>query len=164
MSFKDSGERSVFVTGANRDAQGGKGRFDLMPPFSAMFLARIYETGCLKYGDRNWEKGIPINRYLDSAKRHIEKYQAGLRDEPHLSMAGWNISCALWTAGMVMLGLRTKELYDIPSHVSTDQPPPLSEFEIEGLEKFTGRKLSEYENQVHISDWVSTKQENPRVR
>jgi len=63
--FKDSGERSSFDTGANRDIQTGKGRFDLAPPFSTMFLARIYETGCLKYGDRNWEKGIPINRYLD---------------------------------------------------------------------------------------------------
>lgn len=141
MSFKDSGERDVFVTGANRDVQVGKGRFDLAPPFSAMFLARVYETGCLKYGDRNWEKGIPINRYLDSAKRHIEKYQSGLRDEPHLSMAGWNISCALWTAAMVVLGLRPKELYDLPSHVSVEQPGPLSEFELEGLEKFVGRKI-----------------------
>ena len=141
MSFKDSGERDVFVTGANRDVQVGKGRFDLAPPFSAMFLERVYETGCLKYGDRNWEKGIPINRYLDSAKRHIEKYQAGLRDEPHLSMAWWNISCALCTAAMVVLGLRSKELYDLPSHVSVEQTGPLSEFELEGLEKFVGRKI-----------------------
>jgi len=148
MSFKDSGERSKFTTGANRDLQTGKGRFDLTPPFSMMFLARIYETGCAKYGDRNWEKGIPINRYLDSAKRHIEKYQAGLRDEPHLSMVMWNISCALWTGAMIVLGLRPKDLYDIPSHVSDDQTGPLSEFELEGLEKFIGRKIKEPESEA----------------
>lgn len=140
-AFKDSGERQKFDTGANRDTQGGKGRFDLVPPFSVMFLARIYETGCLKYGNRNWEKGIPIERYVDSAKRHIEKYQAGLRDEPHLSMAMWNISCALWTGAMVMLKLRPSSLYDLPSHVTAEQPDPLNQFEVDGLEKFIGHAL-----------------------
>ena len=139
--FKDSGERAVFSTGANRDVQTDKGRFDLVPPFATMFLARVYETGCLKYGDRNFEKGIPIARYVDSAQRHLAKYQAGLRDEPHLSMAGWNITCALWTAAMVTLGLRPKELYDLPNHVGSGEAAPLSPYEVEGLEKFIGRKI-----------------------
>ncbi len=42
---------------------------------------------------------------------------------------------------MIVLGLRSKDLYDIPSHVSEEQPSPLSEFELEGLEKFIGRKI-----------------------
>lgn len=141
VKFKDSGNRQTFATGANRDVQKGKGRFDLMPPFVALFVSRIYEVGCEKYGDRNWEKGIPISRFLDSAKRHIEKYQAGLRDEPHLSMATWNLSCALWTAAMVTLGLRPAELDDLVSHVSAEKPPALSAFELASLSTFLGQTV-----------------------
>ena len=140
-SFKDSGSRQEFETGANRDVQTHKGRFDLMPPYAAMFIARVYEQGCLKYGDRNWEKGIPVERYLDSAKRHIEKYQAGLRDEPHLSMAAWNLTSALWTAAMVTLKLRPASLFNLPNHVGTEEAKPLSSFEVETLEQFIGRKI-----------------------
>jgi hypothetical protein len=141
VKFKDSGERQVFTTGANRDIETGKGRFDLMPPFSAMLISRVYETGCLKYGDRNWEKGIPIARFLNSAQRHLEKYKAGLRDEAHLSMATWNLSCALWTAAMVEMGLRPAELNNLVSHVSPGKPSALSSFEIESLETFLGTKI-----------------------
>lgn len=139
--FKDSGTRQKFKTGARRDVQGGKGRMDLVPPFSEMFVARIYEVGCLKYGDRNWEKGIPIGRYLDSAKRHILKYQAGLRDEPHLSMAVWNLMCALWTGAMVQMRLRPGHLNNLVNHVGKKQAAPLSRFELESLETFIGMKL-----------------------
>jgi hypothetical protein len=151
LDFKDSGERQNFQTGAVRDTSSGKGRFDLMPPIPLFLVSKIYETGCLKYGDRNWEKGIPISRYLDSAQRHILKYQAGLRDEPHLSMASWNCLCALWTACMVTLGLRPSGLYDLPNHVSHDNIAPLSDFEAEGLETFLGRPLEKSNETVHVS-------------
>ena len=139
--FKDSGDRRDFGTGAVRDMSSGKGRFDFMPPFSLFLVSRIYETGCKKYGDRNWEKGIPISSYIDSAERHLQKYKAGLRDEPHLSMAAWNCLCALWTASMVTLGLRPKELFNLPNHVSSGDATPLSPFEKEGLEKFVGHGI-----------------------
>jgi hypothetical protein len=142
--FKDSGTRQNFKTGARRDVQRGKGRMDLTPPFSEMFIACVYETGCIKYGDRNWEKGIPIGRYLDSAKRHILKHQAGLRDEPHLSMACWNLMCALWTGAMVELKLRPASLNNLVSHVGGKRGKsvsPLSEFELQALETFIGKKL-----------------------
>ena len=29
------------------------------------------EQGCLKYGDRNWERGIPLHCYIDSGCRHF---------------------------------------------------------------------------------------------
>lgn len=139
-SFRDSGQRSSFSTGAVRDIAQGKGRMDLVPPFSIMFLSRIYEVGCLKYGDRNWEKGIPISRYVDSALRHLQKYQSGMRDEPHLSMALWNISCALWTGAMVTIGLRPIELFDLPNHVSEGLVKPLSEHEEKSLNTFLGKQ------------------------
>ena len=33
-------------------------------------LAKHYEKGVEKYGERNWEKGIPQHSYIDSAVRH----------------------------------------------------------------------------------------------
>lgn len=36
-------------------------------------VAKHFEDGAKKYGDRNWEKGIPCDRYIDSAVRHYCK-------------------------------------------------------------------------------------------
>ena len=54
-------------------------------------LAEWYELGARKYADRNWEKGIPFSRYIDSAKRHLDKFVMGMEDEDHLAAAAWNI-------------------------------------------------------------------------
>jgi hypothetical protein len=93
FQIKDSGERQKFETGAVRDIQKGKGRYDLVSPFMLDRLARWYELGAGKYGDRNWEKGIPFSRYVDSACRHLNKYRMGYREEDHLSAAIWNLAC-----------------------------------------------------------------------
>lgn len=60
-------------------------------------LAKHYEDGCLKYGERNWEKGIPVERYIDSAVRHYLKWRAGKTDERHDRAVLWNLLCASWT-------------------------------------------------------------------
>jgi len=96
-TFKDSGHRAEFGTGAVRDIQENKGRFDLLPSDAVRQLARVMETGCKKYGDRNWEAGILLRRYLDSAMRHLFSFCAGMEDEPHLPMAMWNIACLIQT-------------------------------------------------------------------
>ena len=64
----DSGERIEFETGAVRDTTTGKGRYDLLSPIAIKRLAQHFENGGLKYKDRNWEKGIPLKRFLDSAR------------------------------------------------------------------------------------------------
>lgn len=133
-ALKDSGTRQKFQTGAVRDAQVNKGRFDLIPPFALLLLSLIYELGAKKYADRNWEKGMPLSRYLESAQRHIQKYIAGLRDEPHLSMAFWNIAGALHTAAMVYLGVYPDKFNDLPNHLPTDKPLVLNSLEIEAIE------------------------------
>lgn len=89
--LKDSGMRVKFVTGAVRDTNEGKGRFDLIPPYPHQQLAIHYENGAKKYADRNWEKGITLGRMLDSAERHINNFKRGMRDEPHLIAAIWNL-------------------------------------------------------------------------
>lgn len=94
---KDSGQREEFDTGARRDVRDGKGRYDLISPVALRRLAQVLERGAKKYGERNWEKGIPVGRYLDSAIRHIYQYIEGHEDEDHLGHAMWNIMAAIHT-------------------------------------------------------------------
>lgn len=95
MSIKDSGERTEFSTGAQRDMHTGKGRFDLLPWHAIHEVAKHCEEGALKYGERNVDKGIPQHSFIDSAFRHLKKYWTGETDEPHLRAAAWNILWAL---------------------------------------------------------------------
>jgi hypothetical protein len=109
---KDSGQREEFPTGARRDVRVGKGRFDLISPMALRRLAGVYERGAAKYGDRNYEKGMPISRYLDSAIRHSFDYLEGKRDEDHLAQAAWNLFAAIHMEEMVERGLLPEEIDD----------------------------------------------------
>lgn len=60
-------------------------------------VSKQYEEGCQKYGDRNWEKGIPLHCYIDSGVRHYIKFLRGDHDERHDRAFVWNMLCALWT-------------------------------------------------------------------
>lgn len=60
-------------------------------------VAKHFEEGAKKYGEHNWQKGIPLPRYIDSAVRHYLKWLRGDRDEPHDRAFCWNIMCAIWT-------------------------------------------------------------------
>jgi hypothetical protein len=93
----DSGERRQYDTGAVRDRQRGKGRYDLLPPKAIDRIAKHFENGAVKYGDRNWEKGINLSDFIDSALRHTFKYLDGWNDEDHLAAAAWNLLCAIQT-------------------------------------------------------------------
>ena len=90
--INDGGERITYGENmAVREPSTGKGRYDLVSPFAMRRLAEWYELGARKYADRNWEKGIPFSRYIDSAKRHLDKFVMGMEDEDHLAAAAWNI-------------------------------------------------------------------------
>ena len=102
--IKDSGKRQEFDTGAVRDIQENKGRFDLLPAKAITKLAVHFEKGAKKYGDNNWQLGIPAKRYVDSAMRHLFKYMDGQEDEDHLVACCWNIICLLETREMVANG------------------------------------------------------------
>lgn len=132
MTIKDSGERSVFATGAQRDCQEGKGRMDLLPFRALIAVARIYEEGAKKYNDNNWRKGIPLSRYVDSGMRHWAKWMMGWRDEPHLEQAAWNIMCLIETKQMIEEGLLPESLNDLPYNVLevTDNPNNIPDLRI----------------------------------
>ena len=60
-------------------------------------VSKHYEEGCKKYGDRNWEKGIPLHCYIDSGVRHYLKWLRKDDDEPHDRAFIWNMLGLLWT-------------------------------------------------------------------
>ena len=110
---EDSGKRQEFPTGSVRDTQAGKGRFDLVPGYALFRLAQHYENGAVKYGDRNWERGQPLSRYLSSAIRHLVEYGMGMRKEDHLAAAAWNAFAIIWTEEQIRLGKLPQELDDM---------------------------------------------------
>src|SRR5438477_12878367 len=111
---KDSGRREEWTTGSRRDAREGKGRYDLLPPHAVHRLAQLYERGAAKYGDRNWEKGQPLSRFVDSALRHLFQLVAGEEDEDHAAAVAWNVLAFMETECRVRAGELPAELDDLP--------------------------------------------------
>jgi hypothetical protein len=93
-----------FATGAVRSESTGKGRFDLIPPYALKRLAQHFENGAAKYQDRNWEKGLPLSRYVDSALRHFNAFMDGDRTEDHMAAIMWNTACYLHTEREILEG------------------------------------------------------------
>lgn len=60
-------------------------------------VSKHFEEGAKKYGEHNWQKGIPTNCYIDSAVRHYLKFLRGDTDEPHDRAFVWNLMCCIWT-------------------------------------------------------------------
>ena len=121
FDMKDSGQRQEFETGARRDLQDGKGRPDLIPVLFIQRLARVMEQGAGKYGDRNWEKGMPLSRYYASAMRHMMQAFNGETDEDHLGQAAFNIAAFMWTQEMILDGVLPDALDDLPGKGNADK-------------------------------------------
>lgn len=60
-------------------------------------VSKHFEEGAEKYGENNWQKGLPAKCYINSAVRHYLKYLRGDTDEHHDRAFCWNIICACWT-------------------------------------------------------------------
>lgn len=60
-------------------------------------LSIHFANGAAKYGEYNWQKGIPVHCYIDSGLRHYLKWKRGDEDEPHDRAFIWNIMCCIWT-------------------------------------------------------------------
>ena len=97
-----------YGTGAVRDT-GGKGRMDLLPWSALLRVSRHMENSLESHGERNWERGLPMHCFLDSAFRHMAKYMEGQVDEDHLAAATTNLLMALWTEEHL------PDMQDIPS-------------------------------------------------
>lgn len=136
----DGGERISYGEGmAIREPSVGKGRYDLVSPFAMRRLAEWYELGARKYADRNWEKGIPFSRYVDSAKRHLDKFIMGMTDEDHLAAAAWNI-CAI----MHHQELKQVELDDMPHYLDPENKIIKAYDEIENTDHVCSNLLRKF--------------------
>lgn len=71
--------------------------FNWNVPVMLLEVSKHFEDGAKKYGERNWEKGIPAHCYLDSAIRHYLKFEDDMVDERHDRAFCWNLLCLAWT-------------------------------------------------------------------
>ena len=55
-----------------------------------------FSEGAKKYGENNWQKGIPPSSYVNSALRHYLKWRRGDKDEMHHRAFVWNLMCCCW--------------------------------------------------------------------
>jgi hypothetical protein len=89
------GETVSFASGAVRSSDAEETRYDLLSPIALEAWAKTYAEGAAKYGDYNWEKGMPAHDLLNHAIRHIYKFLGGDRSEDHLPHAMWGVAAAI---------------------------------------------------------------------
>lgn len=128
---KDTGNGIArFDTGAVRNKSEGKGRYDLLPLAAIRRLAGVYERGSKLYSARNWEKGMPMSRCMDSAVRHTFQYLEGYRDEDHLAQAVFNLMAVIEYDERIKRGVLLPELNDLPPVIEgsppTNAPKPVA--------------------------------------
>ena len=70
-------------------------RWDI--PTMLLEVSMHFEDGAMKYGENNWQKGLPARCYVNSGVRHYLKWMRGDDDEPHDRAFVWNMMCAIWT-------------------------------------------------------------------
>lgn len=133
---------SFIYSGINRFAYLAIDNFCAMrnwtPCTSILEVSIHFAEGAEKYGERNWEKGIPVHSYIDSAVRHVLKYVDNWTDEPHDRAFIWNILCALWTIEQY------SELNDLPFN------------ETDADSKYTKRKHTESNETKPTDDKAAT--------
>lgn len=69
-------------------------------------------NGILLRNDKNWEKGQPLSRYLDSAMRHLCAVLDKQDDEDHAAAVAWNMMAFMCTKRWIEGGGLPPELDD----------------------------------------------------
>jgi len=118
--LSDTHSRHQFKTGAMRENAPGKGRFDLISPIFLKRLAVVMEKGAAKYADRNWEKGMYLHQYIDSAMRHLNQVLEGKDDEDHAGQCAFNIMAFIHTKEMIDRNIIPSEFDDMPNYEKID--------------------------------------------
>lgn len=89
------GKMETTESGAKRESNEGRGRFDLLPYEAIEALAKWYEAGATKYPERNWESGLSVKDCINRMIRHSLKAGNGWIDEDHLAAVMWNAAAAI---------------------------------------------------------------------
>ncbi len=93
---------------------GAETRVDLIPQIMLNRLGGLYYRGAEKYGDNNWQKGIPLSRIYESLFRHMIQWYAGDTSEDHIAAVIWNATAIMWTENAVAYGDLPEGLTDLP--------------------------------------------------
>ena len=109
----NSGKHAEYDTGAIRDSKTGNGLPSLMPPVALRAAAKRFEDGAVHYGKNNWQKGIPLSRYVDSLYRHLWQWMEDEQDEDHGGAIIWNVMCMIQTKDWIDKGKLPEELNDL---------------------------------------------------
>ncbi len=75
----------------------GKPRMDLLPMDALLEVAKVLAFGAKKYGDRNWEKGLDVQRLRAAQLRHDAATEMGqaIDEESGLSHTAHKVTDAL---------------------------------------------------------------------
>lgn len=87
-------ETIVYAGGGKRDNEDIP-CYHLYPRAALIRTLERYNHGRTKYGDRNWEGGLPAEECYNRAIEHLSKYVNGYTDEDHLAAAVFNINCIM---------------------------------------------------------------------
>lgn len=101
---KDTGQRTAFASGMEREVKAGLPRFELLIPggipYSDQVLTRtaaLVARGAEKYKDRGWEMAATpeeLEHFRQSAFRHFIQFMCQETDEDHAAAAIFNIMAA----------------------------------------------------------------------
>ena len=74
---------------------------------------RWSSDGLVLINSRNWEKGLPLSHFLDSAGRHLSLLLMGDKKEDHAAAIVWNVGGYMHTETGIRFGMYPAELNDL---------------------------------------------------
>ena len=66
---------------------GGKLRYELIPPSALKAMAEVLTFGAIKYSANNWKSVDDDSRYVGALYRHLEAWRDGEEVDPESSMS-----------------------------------------------------------------------------
>jgi hypothetical protein len=95
------------VTLEGKKFDDGKLPYDLLPGDAIEEIVKVLQFGAVKYGERNWEKGMRWNRPFSALMRHMWAWWKGEEKDPetglsHLAHAG---CCILFLLSYTLRGV-----------------------------------------------------------
>jgi hypothetical protein len=112
-------ENEILTTGAVRQKTAGRGCYELMSPFVLERDAKLYEWGKENRGNRNWEKGMPFSRCIQSMYRHLGQFLMRTNDQDHgdcLAAIRFWAGALMHFEEMIKRGVLPTSLDDLPRY------------------------------------------------